>query len=593
MARFDGDGRNTAPTYQVAEGFRNACLRKEDSILFPGTPVWTTANLDRLREKFVDSPDTGDRSFREKFKDQLKGEPQPVIRLAAELLVIYFLFPSNVSGRKKREVVDDVLGWGGDTIATDHVAIQAFAGGIGSGGQGYNTRRPDELTFLIRLAIAWKKLDPNEADRIIGDPWLFLDFLDDVEDASRRQLRHMLLHLLFPDQFERIASRDHKWRVAEAFAALLDDPPEGTDRRLLAIRNRLEDLLHNKALDFYRSPLTEAWYDTAGDIEVIHHKKQVVLYGPPGTSKTYRALRVAERIIRSAALRQWGGARYFQQQAEIGEVIESHVHVVQLHPAYSYEDFIRGLHLSGSRTEYRPGVLLQILTAMKKDPPGERLPHVLILDEMNRTDLSRMLGECFSLLENRDRPVRLSGTDADGGELTLALPSDLYVVGTMNLIDQSVEQIDFALRRRFLWIECPFDPDVLLQVLQEKWTKASTLKHGWDRVEDDFRRLATAATALNQAVRKSDLLGPQYEVGHTYFFDVVYFLRQELADAGRGRKQFLWNVKGRPLPAVERLWDLALRPLIGEYLAALRGREREEELNRLRDVFLTPKEAEE
>jgi len=270
--------------------------------------------------------------------------------------------------------------------------------------------------------------------------------------------------------------------------------------------------------------------------------------------------------------------------------VKNNVHVVQLHPAFSYEDFVRGLHLTGGKAEYRPGVLLQILARMQAEPAAERLPHVLILDEMNRTDLSRMLGECFSLLENRDRPVRLPGTDGEGREMTLTLPSDLYVIGTMNLIDQSVEQIDFALRRRFLWIECPFDADVLLQVVQEMWTKDPAPRHGWDRVEDDFGRLAAAASALNRAIRDSELLGPQYEVGHTYFFDVVRLLRQELDDAGRGRKQILW---GKDRSSVERLWDLSLKPLLKEYLAALRGPEREVELRRLRDVFFSPPEAEE
>src|SRR5207244_2041746 len=109
------------------------------------------------------------------------------------------------------------------------------------------------------------------------------------------------------------------------------------------------------------------------------------------------------------------------------------------------------------------------------------------------TDLSRMLGECFSLLENRDRSVQLPGSD----DARLTFPSDLYVIGTMNLIDQSVEQIDFALRRRFLWIECLFDEDTLLRVAGELWNRKPTSKFTWDRVEDDFRLLASAATALN------------------------------------------------------------------------------------------------
>jgi 5-methylcytosine-specific restriction protein B len=593
MASFTGEGRDTQFTYQAAQAFRDRCLLADGSLLFGDDAVWKAANLDRLREKFVDAPDLSDRNFREKFKDQIQGEPRPVVRLAAEVLAVYFLFPSNVTGRRKRGLAGEVLSWSGDTLPDDHLVSRAFDAGIGSGGQGYNTRRPDELAFLIRFAIAWKKQDADQARKRLQDPWLFLEFVDEVEDANRRQLRHMLLHLLFPDHFERIASREHKLQADRAFAGLLKDPPGHLDRRLYDIRQELGKLLPDQQVDFYRPPLREAWYDSGGDLDTIHHKKQVVLYGPPGTSKTHRAWRLAERIIRSAALRRWGGARYFQQQDQVNKAVQDNVHVVQLHPAFTYEDFVRGLHLSGGKTAYRPGVLLQVLERMQKEPAGERLPHVLVLDEMNRTDLSRMLGECFSLLENRDRPVRLPGTGDDGEEMKLELPSDLYVIGTMNLIDQSVEQVDFALRRRFLWVECPFDADVLLEVVQERWSRDPAPHHAWDRVEDDFRRLASAASALNRAVRESELLGPQYEVGHTYFFDVVHFLRQELADAGRGRRYFLWGNKGRALGAVERLWDLSLKPLLGEYLAGLRGGEREKELQRLRDVFFAPPEAEE
>jgi 5-methylcytosine-specific restriction protein B len=591
MARLNRIENDTKLIYDAAEAFRDRCLMADGSLIFNDT-VWTTANLDRLRERFVDSPDTSARDFIVKFKDQLQGEAQPVIRLAAEVLAVYFLFPSKVSGRRKRELVGNVLGWCGDTLPEDHLLYNSFATGLGSTGQAYNNRRPDELNLLIRFAIAWKQQDANQLQRNLQDPWLFQDFLDQVEDADRRQLRHMLLHMLYPDFFEGIATGDHKLRVCQAFAALLNKPPEATDRGLYDIRQALTKLLPGQELNFYWPPLRDAWYDSAGDIDVIHHKKQVVMYGPPGTSKTYRALRMAERIIRSAALQKWGGPRYFQQEAAVAEALKENVHVVQLHAAFSYEDFVRGLHFVGGKTEYRPGVLLQVLKRMETGTTQERLPHVLILDEMNRTDLSRMLGECFSLLENRDRPVRLPGTDESGREMTLALPSDLYVVGTMNLIDQSVEQIDFALRRRFLWVECPFDRDVLLQVVQEMWSTNPAPRHSWDRIEEDFRRLAAAASALNQSVRESELLGPQYEVGHTYFFDVVHFLRHELADAGKGRKHFLWGKNG-PLRAVERLWDLSLKPLLGEYLAALRGSDREDELGRLRDVFFSPPEAEE
>lgn len=222
----------------------------------------------------------------------------------------------------------------------------------------------------------------------------------------------------------------------------------------------------------------------------------------------------------------------------------------------------------------------------------EWLPHVLILDSMNCTDLSRMLGECFSALENREKTVILSGTDASGQQLRLTIPSDLYIVGTMNLIDQSVEQVDFALRRRFLWVFCGFGADALLQVIQSRWTDKPAGVNGWDCVEEDFKRLVSAAAALNDAIRQSDLLGPQYEIGHTYFFDTEHFLRQELEGTTGARKIFLWR-KNRPEPPVARLWNLSLKPLLCEYLSGLRAQEREKELKRLEAIFFSPPEPEE
>jgi 5-methylcytosine-specific restriction protein B len=563
----------------------------DGSLLFENASVWTAANLDRLREKFIDAPDSSQGSFREKFEAQLKGESQAVKRLAAEALAVYFLFPSNVGSLKKRELVGEVLKWCGDTLPNEHAVIRSFSAGIGSGGQGYSTRRPAELAFLIWMAIKWKQLDASKAKELISDAWKFEEFIDEIEDADSRQIRHMLLHLLFPDYFERIASSDHKRRVSLVFGGLAQNSmPEGTDRRLHEIRQELTKLLPDTSLDFYSAPLREAWYDSAGEIDVIHYKKQIVLYGPPGTGKTHEAREIAERIIRSSALKRWGAAKYFQEQTRITKLVKDGVHTVQLHPAFSYEDFIQGIHFSGGTTKYRPGVLRQILRQMDAEKPEERLPHVLILDEMNRTDLSRMLGEVFSLLENRDCAVRLAG----GKGAQLKIPPDLYVIGTMNLIDQSIEQIDFALRRRFLWIECLFDAETLLRVARELWNRFPKPRVLWERVEDDFRLLVLAATALNRAIHTSDLLGSQYEIGHTYFFDIVQFLKDELVDGGSKRQKFLWSSKNRPREggAVELLWRLSLEPLLREYLSGLRSQERDDELKRLKEVFFSPSEIE-
>ncbi len=171
------------------------------------------------------------------------------------------------------------------------------------------------------------------------------------------------------------------------------------------------------------------------------------------------------------------------------------------------------------------------------------------------------------------------------------MPADLYIMGTMNLIDQSVEQVDFALRRRFLWIPCFFDRSAMMQVIERQLTDSPIAHNAWSRMEKDFQRLGDAAEALNEAIQKSEYLGPQYQIGHTYFFDVVTFLREELLGA-KARRTYLWR-GGQPLGPVEKLWSLSLYPLLEQYMFGLRENERREELKTLRDTFLFSPESEE
>ncbi len=306
MARYSEQG--TSKNYQVADLFRTNCLLSDGSLLFGENTIWRPDALQTIYNALVATPDVSDRTFLEKYKDQVSQSGKDTVRLAAEIVCVYFLFPSSVGGVRKRQVVNEILGWVGDTLPETHPVSGAFSNGIGSGGQGYNTRRPFELGFLIELVLAWKKEPSERQAAMAADPWCFRDFVDGIEGSESRQLRHMLLHLLFPDHFERIASGNHKRRVLNAFAGLVDTQSEDEDRAILAIRRELEKLLPNEQLDFYWSPLVEAWYDASdgesegAPLETIQYKKQVVLYGPPGTGKTFRAKRLAERVIRSLSL---------------------------------------------------------------------------------------------------------------------------------------------------------------------------------------------------------------------------------------------------------------------------------------------------
>jgi 5-methylcytosine-specific restriction enzyme B len=319
-----------------------------------------------------------------------------------------------------------------------------------------------------------------------------------------------------------------------------------------------------------------------------------VLFGPPGTSKTYEAKQLAAQVIRRAALRSWGPAEYFQRQERVEELVSKHVRRLQLHPAYSYEEFIRGQRLRDGNVAFEDGYLLRLSDELEAEtvPEGESaLPWVLILDELNRADLSRVFGEAFSVLEDRNQKIDLPGTEPGQPARSIVLPERLYVIGTMNLIDQSLEQIDFALRRRFLWRRVGFDRTRLIEVLRELWEKTGMqLRYAWERLQDEMELFTERAEQLNEQIAASSLLGRDYEIGHTYFFDVIGLLaKAEHLHRRHAAHQFLWNSKGEARVSTRDLWRMSLEPLLDQYLQGVDPDSRSAELVKLERIFLLGK----
>jgi 5-methylcytosine-specific restriction protein B len=104
------------------------------------------------------------------------------------------------------------------------------------------------------------------------------------------------------------------------------------------------------------------------------------------------------------------------------------------------------------------------------------------------------------------------------------------------------------------------------------------------------RRLADHAAALNHAIAESPLLGADYEIGHTYFFDVVGFVvdQPRLRSTATAPGNYLWAADGRPTSALIDLWTHSLEPLLADYLAGLDGGARDSHLRELQAVFLAP-----
>jgi 5-methylcytosine-specific restriction protein B len=593
---------DSSAIFATAAEWRDQCLIGGKSLLWQDRQVWSTVNLLQFKSCFIDRPDMSkDKNFEQKFHAQLGAESDDVTRLACELLFVYFLFPSSVGRPRKTGLIREVASWKKIEIDEKASRFGCFDTGIGDPGLVYNTGRPYELTYLTRFAIAVAEKPAAERAALFQDHLLTRKLLDDLADSHREefgrppQTRHTLLYLLFPDYYERIASEGHKARICEAFSEIIDGQvPDDTDDRLKTIRSKLHEFLPKTELDFYWEPLHACWY-TAGEAEgmsalqALHIKRQIVLYGPPGTGKTYQARELAGSLIRQELLKLWGPLRFFSEKAKIAEIISERTQTVQFHPGYGYEDFVRGLQIGlNGQTEYRDGVLLQLVEAMKAESAEDRrVPMVLILDEMNRADLGKVLGECFSLMEDRDTDVRLGGHDEMARKVRL--PPNLYVIGTMNLIDQSLEHVDFALRRRFLWFPRGFSREDLTAVSKKRWdalVKDGKIRIGWEKVEAEFENLADRAQRLNDTIDANSHLGWQYQIGHTYFCDVVAFAQRFLSSSEKRRNRVLFNGKGAGLDPVETLWRYSLEPLLTQYLSGIDAAERGALLARAKSLIV-------
>lgn len=265
MSRYN-DTVNTQPILAASARWAKLALGAGMSV-FSDQPIWRLEHIRSLETYFSNNLDTGEGDFFDKLEVQLATCAPEVKQLAAEMLWLMLLCPSNIGAAKKRESVLRVWAWSGSTLAVDHELLSdQVLVGVGSGGTSFNTNRWRELAYCIAICKAAFQLDPEVRQALFADWNTLIDWMEKIPDNGRRQLRHMLLYLLHPDQSERVFSSGDRKLIAVHFSGKSSKfvnqlSPAEIDRLLLQIRQEQEAEFSSIELDFYVPPLRELWKD--------------------------------------------------------------------------------------------------------------------------------------------------------------------------------------------------------------------------------------------------------------------------------------------------------------------------------------------
>lgn len=214
--------------------------------------------------------------------------------------------------------------------------------------------------------------------------------------------------------------------------------------------------------------------------ELLEAKYNVILQGAPGVGKTFAAKRLAYSIM--------------------GQKDTSRIAMVQFHQSYSYEDFIQGYRPSKDGFELVNGTFYKFCKEAEED--NER-PYFFIIDEINRGNLSKILGELMMLIEKDKRGEKIKLLYSNEW---FTVPQNVRIIGMMNTADRSLALMDYALRRRFAFFE--FAPAFSSEGFKNYLAEKDSPK---------LEKLIAAVESLNSTISTDESLGDGFRIGHSYF----------------------------------------------------------------------------
>lgn len=244
--------------------------------------------------------------------------------------------------------------------------------------------------------------------------------------------------------------------------------------------------------------------------------KQVILYGPPGTSKTYSATIIAARFL--AGSDRWDEEKQLEENSYKlakrllnDNNIKARYKIVQFHPSYSYEDFVRGITVkpdkenNGITYVTEPKIFEKFC---KQAQSNKEQKYILIIDEINRAPLASVLGELIYGLEYRESSI--ATPYAINGKQEFSIPDNLYIIGTMNTADRSIGSIDYAVRRRFAFVQVKSNGEEI----EGSWNTevGQKAKELYDKLMDEKNGIFSKEYLEDQDMDVNDI-----KIGHTYF----------------------------------------------------------------------------
>ncbi|MDB4308160.1 AAA family ATPase [Gammaproteobacteria bacterium] len=265
MSRFNPH-HNAIPVFEAAEHWRAVALDKDGSVFTDGD-LWNLQVLEEVKKVFVDNPEEGDGSYLEKLEGQFQDASAAAKQLAAEMHWLMMLAPSKgkIFPSHKKMLVTTIWSWSGEELPSDSEWLtDEVLEGLGNTGVSFNINRWREFQYFILMMIEFKKLPDVERTALLADGWAMAEWLGELPEGDARQMRHILLHMLYPDSFDRIFGKADRRRLIRVFrnktkAEIRHMTAFEMSQEIQQIRREQEKALGTTELDFYWPPLQEMW----------------------------------------------------------------------------------------------------------------------------------------------------------------------------------------------------------------------------------------------------------------------------------------------------------------------------------------------